>query len=184
MMKKIISFLKSLVKVVLIFAIIIGIIVVLFNKFFVKTKTPITSQEFFDMMVSQDFSVVETSDDLEEYGVSLEKCFKANHSNCEMIFYELTTEKDAETLFDVYKEEIKSIHFSGGSSSISDRGSNYKTYKRGAWRESSYWISRVANTLLYVKCDSDSKKDVENLIEKMGYGIDNDYSFDKTKYYD
>lgn len=63
-MKYLKSFLKALVKVVLIFAIIIGIIVVLMNKFFYKTKTPITSQEFYNMMISQDVSVVETSDDL------------------------------------------------------------------------------------------------------------------------
>lgn len=184
-MKYLKSFLKALVKVVLIFAIIIGIIVVLMNKFFYKTKTPITSQEFYNMMISQDVSVVETSDDLEEYGVSLEKCFEAHHSNYEMLFFELTSEKDAETLFDVYKEEIKSIRKSGGGGSLLDKGGNYEIY-RSHDSDFCYRIYRVENTLLYVKCDADSLKDVENLIEKIGYEIEssNNYTFDKTAFYD
>lgn len=176
------KFLKTLVKIILVFAIIIVILLVLAMKFLIKEKTSITAQDFFKMMATEDFAVDEISDDLEEYGVSLEKAFKAHHSNCEIVFYELTSEEDAKTLFGVCKEEMKSSHYSSSMGSSEGNYQIYETNTTDSWK----YVIRVENTVLFVECDMDERPYVRDLLEKMGYGGDwkkSSYTFDKTKYY-
>lgn len=167
-MKFLEKFLKALVKIIFIFVILIVILFLLVRFVLFKDKTPITAQDFFEMMATEDFAVDEISGDLEEYGVSLEKAFKAHHSNCEMVFYELTTENDAETLFRVYIDEIKSSQYSSSSSSTEW---NYKIYSANA-ADSWKYVIMVENTVLFVECDKDEEPYVKDLLEKMGYGGD------------
>lgn len=185
-MKFLKKLLKAFVKIVFISTIIIVVIVILFEFVLSPKKTPITARDFSEMMASQDYSVVETSGDFEEQDVSIEKCVEAQNSDGKMVFYELTSEEDAEILYDLYKEEIKSL--SGAGSSGPSSGSNYEIYERSITGESFYCISRIENTLLYVEGDTDARKDVYNLLEKMGYvevkNVNFSYGFDKTAYYD
>lgn len=147
--------------------IVLGVVAVLFFVIMdlTKKKTPITSEDFLGMMIAEDIATNELSDDLEEeYGVSIEKAFRANHSDGKIVFYELTSEKDAKTLFNSYKEKINSIT----GSSANSAGSNYAVFSK-VTSETYEYVIRVENTLLVVSWDRDEVRYIKKLIEKMGY---------------
>lgn len=147
--------------------IVLGVVAVLFFVItdLTKKKTPITSEDFLGMMIAEDIATNELSDDLEEeYGVSIEKAFRSNHSDGKIVFYELTSEKDAKTLFNSYKEKINSIT----GNSANSAGSNYAVFSK-VTLETYEYVIRVENTLLVVSWDRDEVRYIKKLIEKMGY---------------
>lgn len=162
--------LKTLFKIILALIIIVVVLFIAADKILLKERNPITAETFIGMMISKDFAVDETADDLEEYDILLRKSIKASHSGCEMVFYELETKEDAIKLFDIYKEEIKSIT-ENVRSTLSSGVSNYQSYQKST-KETYYYIARIENTVLLVECDTDEKVDVRKLLTEMTYMIE------------
>lgn len=144
-------------------------------------RIAITAKDFLEMMAAENIPTDELSDDLEEeYGVSIEQAFRANKSGSEMVFYELTSDEDAKTLYDICKEDMKKN--SGGSSSSSGTNrTDYNNFKISTTERYKY-IMRIENTVLMVNCDQDDKENVnyiKSLLEKMGYQLEKK-RFDKV----
>lgn len=169
------KFFKAIFRIFFIF-ILLGVATMIF--FFIMDsdaeRIAITAKDFLEMMAAENIPTDELSDDLEEeYGVSIEQAFRANKSGSEMVFYELTSDEDAKTLYDICKEDMKK-NSSGSSSSSGINRTNYNNFNINSTKRYQY-IMRIDNTVLIVDCDQDDKdnvKYIKSLLEKMGYQLE------------
>ena len=113
------------------------------------------------MKIKKIFSLLFKEDNIKKGFVSI------NLRGWKVEFYELTSSDSAEEMFDTNKalfEKEKTKNSSDASSNIR----NYNTYSLTT-SLNYYYLSRVDNTLLYVKVDLSHKKDVKKFIDKLGY---------------
>ena len=130
-------------------------------------KKMITSDQFIKLSKENKLTVYNITDQYKKEKKKKKGFVSINLRGWKVEFYELTSSDSAEEMFDTNKalfEKEKTKNSSDASSNIR----NYNTYSLTT-SLNYYYLSRVDNTLLYVKVDLSHKKDVKKFIDKLGY---------------
>lgn len=130
-------------------------------------KKMITSDQFIKLSKENKLTVYNVTDQYKKEDNIKKGFVSINLRGWKVEFYELTSSDSAEEMFDTNKalfEKEKTKNSSDASSNIR----NYNTYSLTT-SLNYYYLSRVDNTLLYVKVDLSHKKDVKTFVEKLGY---------------
>jgi hypothetical protein len=128
-------------------------------------KTPLTLEEFTDIVRAEGFEVIDTK---EYYDTSLvEQARSALGDLFAVEFIIAPTEANANRLFNEFKNEADlskgstSSHSSVGIGNIA----SYKLNTAGTY----FVMSRIDNTVIYIETESDNKNAVDDIVKKLGY---------------
>ena len=130
-------------------------------------KKTITSDNFIMISKKDKLTVYNVTDQYKKEAKIKKGYVSSNARGWRVEFYELVDSSSAEEMFNTNKklfEKEKTKNSNYASSNIR----NYNTYSLTT-SLNYYYLSRVDNTLLYVKVDLSHKKDVKKFIDKLGY---------------
>jgi hypothetical protein len=130
-------------------------------------KKKITSKKFISISKENKLNIYSATDQFKKYK-EIKKCIiAANLRGWRVEFYELDNSDNAEKMFDKNKktfEKEKNKNSDDASSNIR----NYNTYSLTT-STNYYYLSRVDDTLVYVKSNISHKNDIKKFIDKLGY---------------
>lgn len=130
-------------------------------------KTAINVNEFKSLSEKNNYIVYDISNQYTQYS-HIESAMVARSSlNYQVEFYVLINDEYASSMFDSNKSIFENSKGSSSTYSSTSIGnySNYSLTSNGYYM----YLSRVDNTLLYVKVNDIYKKNVKKLIDKLGY---------------
>lgn len=147
----------------------IGFISILFVMLLILTgcgnKTAITTSKFISLTESEGYTISDVKDQFDED--YLKEATVAMGDGYQIEFYVLDSEFNAKNMFKYNKKIF--LNYKGGlTSEVSSEVGNYSTY---SLQSDGYYmyLSRVDNTLIYVRVESKYKDNVKNTIDKLGY---------------
>ena len=130
-------------------------------------KDKITSKKFISISKKEELTVYSATDQFIKYK-DIKKCIiAASLKGWRVEFYELDNSDNAEKMFEKNKktfEKDKNKNSDDASSNIR----NYNTYSLTT-SIYYYYLSRIDNTLIYVKVNISHEDDVKKFIDKLGY---------------
>ena len=142
------------------------IILVLLTGCALKQKEPIDDEIFSRVMTNEGFKVVDVEQQFEQYGY-FEDSYVATNNNYQIEFYELENEKNAiefyntnKSIFESQKSAVdvySSIDLKNINKYTSTTDNEYKV------------ISRIDDTVIYLKVDKKYKDEVNHILSKLGY---------------
>lgn len=149
--------------------IIVGILCVLF--LFVLTgcgkKNAITADDFKSLAKKNNYTVYDISNQYTRYPHIKSAIVARSSLNYQVEFYVLINDEYASSMFDSNKSIFENSK--GNSSTYSSTSvGNYSTYSLTSNGYYMY-LSRIDNTLLYLKVNDIYKKNVKNLVDDLGY---------------
>ena len=131
-----------------------------------KQKEPIDDEIFSRVMTNEGFKVVDVEQQFEQYGY-FEDSYVATNNNYQIEFYELENEKNAiefyntnKSIFESQKSAVdvySSIDLKNINKYTSTTDNEYKV------------ISRIDDTVIYLKVDKKYKDEVNHILSKLGY---------------
>lgn len=133
------------------------------------SKYPITTTDFISAMESQDFHIKDITDQYAEYEVFTSATLAINSTNKYQIeFYTFVDDNMAKDLYSVTKKNQIEPYEEGSSSNVSVNTDKYS--KCAVTANGQYmFISRIDNTMVFVKAPKSYKDEVKKLIDKLGY---------------
>lgn len=133
------------------------------------SKSPITTTDFISTMESQDFYIKDIMDQYAEYEVFTSATLAVNPTNEYQIeFYTFVDDNMAKDSYSVTKKNQIEPYEEGSSSNVSVNTDKYS--KCAVTANGQYmFISRIDNTMVYIKAPDSYKDEVKKLIDKLGY---------------
>ena len=159
---------KKILIIVVIAAFVVGG-VVLFTAFksINKEKTSITADDFNTIMESNGYTMAETTNLFAEYGNFMTKSYAAQKNDYQIEFYQLSSEEDAISMYNTNKEKFE-LQKADASATTSVSINNYARFSLTANGKYKY-VSRIDNTLIYVDVAATYKKEIKDIMDKIGY---------------
>ena len=145
------------------------LVVGLFTLLFVTgcgNKKAITPQEFTSIAQANNYNVSDATNQFSDYS-QVREVKIARNNDYQIEFYVLNSESDAKSMYEYNKSLFEAYKISNYSESHVDLN-NYSTY---SLQSSGYYmfLSRIDNTLVYVKEPVEYKSNIDEFIKKLGY---------------
>jgi hypothetical protein len=128
-------------------------------------KTALTASGFEAKMEEAGFEIYDITDQYEE-GL-LQAAYVAMKEDYRLEFYVLNTNDDAKAMFNANQSDFEDLR-SGNSSYNSVDIGNHSSYKLTT-EDGYYVLSRIDNTLVFVKTDKKNKDAISNTLKNLGY---------------
>jgi roadblock/LC7 domain-containing protein len=128
-------------------------------------KTPLTSDGFKEKMEEAGFEIYDITDQYEE-GL-LDAAFVTMKEDYKLEFYVLNTSDDAKAMYNANKSDFEDLR-SGNSAYNSVNLGNHASYKLTT-EDGYYVVSRIDNTLVFVKTDKKNKDAINKVLKDLGY---------------
>jgi len=149
--------------------IICGIVILTFIFTACGNKTAIDINTFISTMESQDFYIKDVTDQYAGYEVFTSATLAINPtSEYQIEFYTFVNDDMAKDSFNVTKKNQIEPYEEGSSSNVSVNTDNYSKYAVTANGQYMF-ISRIDNTMVYVKAPDSYKDEVKKFIDELGY---------------
>lgn len=134
-----------------------------------SNKSPITTTDFISTMESQDFYIKDVINQYAEYEIFTSAILAINSTNEYQIeFYTFVDDNMAKDSYNVTKKNQIEPYEEESSSNVSVNTDKYS--KCAVTANGQYmFISRIDNTMLYVKAPDSYKDEIKKLIDKLGY---------------
>lgn len=129
------------------------------------SKTPVTCEVFKEKMENQGYEIYEITDQYEE-GL-FDSAQIALKDDYKVEFYVLPTNDDAVYMYNVNKSDFEALKGSKSSNSYVEVG-NYGFYELTT-NDGYYALSRVENTLIFIKTDRENKDEMKSVLKNLGY---------------
>lgn len=164
---------KSVIIIIIICVIVFVLLAGLGGFLFVKTilnkeKDPITVEEFKSTMKSKGYEILNVEEQFDEYNY-IKDAYIAMSSDEEyqIEFYKISDVENA-TMFYNYN---KSIFESSKSASSMQTNNDMKNYSKYTLQSNDKYmvISRIEDTVVYVKVDSKYKEKIKDVLDEIGY---------------
>ena len=129
-------------------------------------KKAITPQEFTSIAQANNYNVSDATNQFSDYS-QVREVKIARNNDYQIEFYVLNSESDAKSMYEYNKSLFEAYKISNYSESHVDLN-NYSTY---SLQSSGYYmfLSRIDNTLVYVKEPVEYKSNIDEFIKKLGY---------------
>jgi PBP1b-binding outer membrane lipoprotein LpoB len=129
------------------------------------SKTPLTLEEFIEIVEAEGFEVIDTK---EYYDTPLvEQAYGAINDSFTVEFIIAPTDANANQIFNQTKNNAELSKGTASSESSTSVG-NSATYRLNT--SGSYFsLSKIGNTILYVETDSGNKSAVDDIVKKLKY---------------
>lgn len=149
--------------------IICGIVILTFIFTACGNKTAINVNTFISTMESQDFYIKDVTDQYAAYEFFTDATLAVNPTNEYQIeFYTFTDEEGAKNSYDTTKQNQYDPLEDSSSSNVSVDVNNYS--KCSFTTATIYfYMCRIDNTMVYVKAPASYKKEIQKIIDKLGY---------------
>lgn len=155
------------VVVVLIIGAIVGGVVLITN-LVNKTKDPITVSKFESIMEDADFEVVSAKDQFENYDeIEDVKIAIQEDGDYQIEFYVIDNESNADKFFESNKE-IFEKNSGSKETRVQTSFKNGELFKLTV-NDEYMVLSRIEDTVIYLKVDSEYKDSVDSILKKLGY---------------
>ena len=145
---------------------IIGLFLTVFLLTGCGNKTKLTTKEFESIAKKHNCTIYDVSNQYASYGF-IKEAKVAKNDDWQIEFYIIDSAKNADVMYNINKQVFEGYK---GSTSVykTETLKNYSTY---LLKSNGYYmyLSRVDNTLLYVKVNDTYQKQVEKIIKDMGY---------------
>lgn len=130
-------------------------------------KDVLTTDSFSSISKNNDCAIYDISEQYAVYEEIEEATVALNDDGWQIEFYVLTDSEEASSMFLTNKTTFESYK-SNSSAELKTAMGNYETY---ALTSGGYYmyVSRVDNTLLYLRVDDKYKDTVKSLVEELGY---------------
>lgn len=150
-------------KKIVLFSVIFSLLLILTG---CGNKKAITPQEFVSIAQANNYNVSDATNQFSGYGQVREVKIASNY-DYQIEFYVLNSESDAKSMYEYNKSLFEAYKVSNYSESHVDLN-NYSTY---SLQSSGYYmfLSRIDNTLVYVKEPVEYKSNIDEFIKKLGY---------------
>lgn len=171
LMKKKNSMIKNFIKVSIALGTLIGIIMIVISTTN-KPKTPVTTDQVWDILEAQGFEPVDTTqiykDDWGDSGNILKNSVSTQVDDISFNFFVFDSDKSAEYVRTLYLNYIRDNRYSIPNVEITEGISNYLLYTLKANGLYSVVI-RVGNTLIFAYSDEENAEKINDIILEMKY---------------
>ena len=132
-----------------------------------KPKKAITGDKFIEVAKNNNLTVIDAYEQMSQYGVIQTALLAKAADGWQIEFYILNTDSDAK---DMYETNRKIFEDSKGSSSKEKYLTlkNYSMYNLVSGGRYMY-LSKIDNTLLYVRIDDKYTDNVKKIVKELGY---------------
>lgn len=143
------------------------VIVSLFMLTGCSTKTPLEANDFVDLVEQNNYKTTNVVEQFSTYA-QIKNAFVAQDSEMryQIEYYELDTDENAKTFFEGNKKIFEQQSNKKSHSSVNLN--NYNKYSQSTETVYSV-ISRIDNTVIYANVKIEYKKEVQDIIKKLGY---------------
>ena len=132
-----------------------------------REKEVLTAQEFYNEMDDEGYEMVDVTVQYAIHGIDKAYLAVEEGNAYQIEFYELASVSKAESMFKINKEYF--MDQAGSKRVTSSYGfGNYNVYSLTS-NGSFMYLCRVDNTLLYIDVDDSYKKEVQEIIDELGY---------------
>lgn len=164
---------KSVIITIIICVVTLILLVGIGGFFLVKTvlnqeKDPITVEEFKSTMQNKGYIIIDAKEQFDEYEYIKDAYIAmTDDGEYQIEFYKMSDKENA-TMF--YKHN-KSVFESSKSSSSAQTNNDMKNYSKYTLQSDNKYmvVSRIEDTVVYVKVDSKYKEQIKNLLKEIGY---------------
>lgn len=133
-----------------------------------KNKTSLKSDEFKSRMEAKNFVVYDATSQMQSNNY-IDKIYVAvqKDSNYQIEYYQLKNDDNAISFFNNNKD----IFQSSKSNKSSEKSKSVKNYSKYTLETNGNYkvISRIDNTAIYINADSKYKKDIDSVLNSIGY---------------
>lgn len=142
---------------------------VLFSMLLILTgcgnKKALTTEEFTNLANENGFTISDATSQFTDSYVS--KATLALKDGYQIEFYVIDNVENSKKMFEYNKNQFQNYK-SGVSTELSKSVGNYSTY---LLQSNGYYmyLSRIDNTLIYIRTDISYKEEVKSFVEKIGY---------------
>ena len=140
--------------------------VILFSLTGCKSKIALSTSDFKIKLESKNFNFTDITSVYDSSTIKKATLAKGDNE-MEVIFFEVDSELDAKTVYDINKTSIENKK-GDSTTSMSISVANYSFYKQISGGLFNY-ICRVDNTILYINVNDKYKNEAEGIIEELGY---------------
>lgn len=162
---------KSFIKIAVALGALIGIIVIVF-RITNNPKTPVTTDQVWDILESQGFEPVDTTqiykEDWGENGGILNHAVSTQTDDISFDFFVFDSDESAEYVRRLYQAYIRDNRYFIPNVEIKEANSNYIFYSLKANGSYSVVI-RVGNTLVFAYSNEENAEKIDNIILEMDY---------------
>lgn len=127
-----------------------------------KNKTVMSADDFAKTLEGEGYTLLEATNQFDEG--ALKVCWLAMKDDVQIEFYVCNSEADAKAAYEDNKESAKGS--SGSHKEVSLK--NYSEYS-STYDGNYYVISRIDDTFIYVEVPEENKKEVNRILDKIGY---------------
>ena len=131
------------------------------------SKKAITKDDFVKKAEDNKLIVVDVLEQFAEKEEMESATVAASPENWQVEFYVLATKKDAKDMFKKNKDDFEGS-YSVKKVTVNLSGTNYDKFTMDA-SDMYFVLTRVDNTLLYVKAPSNAKEPINEFIKELGY---------------
>lgn len=131
------------------------------------SKKAISTNDFKSKSEKLDYTTVNVLKQYEAYPHVKEATLAQHKDGFQVEFYVIDDDANATSMFNTNKEYFESLK-DNLSTELSSNMNNYSTYTLTS-NDYYMYLSRVDNTLLFVKVKDSYKEKVKNLIKELGY---------------
>ena len=132
-----------------------------------KNKTAITAEDFKSRMESKGYNVQDATNQFSS-NPEVKKVYIALNSNYQIEFYEIDTLDNAVLFYNNNNKNIFEQSKSNVSSYTSKELANYAKYRLNTSGKYKV-VSRIDNTVIYLNVNDTYKKDVDSILNSLGY---------------
>lgn len=133
-----------------------------------NNKTPKGIDEFKDIMKDNDYYIINSKEQFSEYDYILDSYIAIDSTkNFQIEFYKLSDIENAKAFFE-FNKDIFDAERANTSLYTDVSLNNYDKYT--LITDNSYKVlSRIDNTVIYIDVDKKYKKNINNILKKIGY---------------
>lgn len=157
---------KALIIIGIIVVVLVCIGLITFNALN-KEKTPISASTFNTTMEGKGYVMTNSTIQFAQYLNYMLESYVAQKTGYQIEFYELTSEENAISMYNTNKAKFESQKTNTSASATASMN-NYATYSLTTNGKYKY-LSRIANTLVYVDVDESYKDIVKDIMKEIGY---------------
>jgi len=129
------------------------------------SKTPVTSEAFKEIMEDEGYDIYEITDQYEEG--QFDSAQIAMKDDYKVEFYVLPTDDAAISMYNINKSDFENLKGSNSANKYVEVG-NYGFYELTTG-DGYYALSRVDNTLVFIKTDKENKDEMKKVLKNLGY---------------
>lgn len=133
-----------------------------------QEKNPITAQEFKSVMENKGYIIIDAKKQFDGYNYIQDAYIAMNDKGEYQIEFYKMSDKENATMF---YEHNKSVFESSKSSSSAQTNNDMKNYSKYTLQSNDKYmvISRVEDTVVYVKVDSKYKDNIKDILKEIKY---------------